>query len=41
MFIRLYELAKSINDEKLKKFCEEILKVYENNNINGHIVWEK
>jgi hypothetical protein len=41
MFIRLYELAKSINDEKLKKFCADILEVYEKNNINGHIVWKK
>jgi len=41
MFIRLYELAKASNDEKLKKFCEEVLRVYEKNNINGHIVWKK
>ncbi len=41
MFIRLYELAKKNNDIELIKFCEEILKVYEKNNINGHIVWEK
>ena len=41
MFIRLYELAKSQNDEELKKFCAEILEVFEKNNINGHIEWEK
>ena len=41
MFIRLYELAKSNTDTKLMKFCEELLQVYEKNNINGHIVWEK
>ena len=41
MFIRLYELTKKEKDEKLKKFCEEILNIYEKYNINGHIVWEK
>jgi len=41
MFIRLYELAKKEGEEKLKKFCEEILTTYEKYNINGHIVWEK
>jgi len=41
MFIRLYELTKKEKDEKLKKFCEEILTTYEKYNINGHIVWEK
>lgn len=41
MFIRLYELAKNNNDKKLMKFCEDVLQVYEKNNINGHIVWKK
>ena len=41
MFIRLYELAKKNNDKELIKFCEDVLKVYERNNINGHIVWKK
>lgn len=41
MFIRLYELAKTTNDEKLLKFCKAVLEVYENNNINGHIVWKR
>ena len=41
MFIRLYELAKSNNDKALMKFCEDILEVYEKNNINGHIVWKR
>ena len=41
MFIRLYELAKANKDEKLKKFCEDVLEVYEKNGINGHIVWER
>ena len=41
MFIRLYELAEKSKDAKLIKFCEEVLKVYEKNDINGHIVWDK
>ena len=41
MFIRLYELAKANNDKQLIKFCEEVLQVYEENNINGHIVWKR
>ncbi len=41
MFIRLYELAKKNKDEKLIDFCEQVLKVYEKNKINGHIVWKK
>lgn len=41
LFIRLYELAKSINDKETEKFCVEILEVFEKHNINGHIVWKK
>jgi len=41
MFIRLYELAKKSKDKKLQKFCNDILGVYENHDINCHIVWEK
>lgn len=41
MFIRLYELAKHNKDKELLKFCEEVLEVYETNNINGHVVWKK
>lgn len=41
MFIRLYELAKSEQNEELKKFCAEILETYEKNNINDHIVWKR
>ena len=41
MFIHLYELAKKENDKPLIKFCEEVLGVFEKNDINGHIVWEK
>lgn len=41
MFIRLYELAKKNGDKELINFCEQVLKVYEKNNINGHIVWKK
>jgi len=41
MFIRLYELAKKNSDKELTAFCEQVLKVYEKNNINGHIIWKK
>ena len=41
MFIRLYELAKNNNDKELMKFCEDVLEVYEKNNINRHIIWPK
>lgn len=41
MFIRLYELAKELKDEKLKAFCIAVLNVYEEHDINGHIAWEK
>lgn len=41
MFVRLYELAKSENNEELMKFCVDILAVYEKHNINGHIIWKK
>jgi len=41
MFIRLWETAKRLGDEKTLKFCEEILNTYEKYNINGHIEWKK
>jgi hypothetical protein len=40
-FIRLYEAAKANDDKQLKDFCLQILEVYNKNNVNGHIVWEK
>jgi len=41
MFIRLWEIAKEINDIQTMQFCEEILSTYEKYNINGHIIWAK
>jgi 5-methylcytosine-specific restriction endonuclease McrA len=41
MFIRLYELVKKEKNEKLIKFCIDILETYEKHGINGHIVWKK
>ena len=41
MFIRLYELAKIQDDQELIKFCTEVLEVFEKNNVNGHIIWER
>lgn len=41
MFIRLWETAKRIGDQETKRFCEEVLRIYEKYNINGHIEWKK
>lgn len=41
MFIRLYAASKAIGDKNMVNFCAQILKVFEENNINGHIVWNK
>lgn len=41
MFIRLYELAKSENNQELIEFCTNVLETYEKYNINGHIIWKK
>ena len=41
MFIRLYELTKSKNEQELEIFCKEILEVFEKHDINGHIEWKK
>lgn len=41
MFVRLYELVKSEKNEKLTKFCADVLKTYEKHDINGHIGWKK
>ncbi|CAK0763810.1 5-methylcytosine-specific restriction enzyme A [Gammaproteobacteria bacterium] len=41
MFIRLYDLAKSIDDQETMIFCTQILEVFEKNNVNGHIVWKR
>jgi len=41
MFIRLWQRAGEIGDEKTKKFCEDILNTYEKYDINGHIEWKK
>ncbi len=39
MFIRLYELARKIDDKETMRFCAEVLKVFEMNDVNGHIEW--
>ena len=41
MLIRLWESSIKIEDKKTKKFCEEVLNIYEKFDINGHIVWKK
>jgi predicted restriction endonuclease len=40
-FIRLYEAARTCGDKQLQDFCRQVLEVYEKNNVNGHIIWEK
>ena len=40
-FIRLYELAKEINDKQMQEFCRKILTLYEKNDVDSHIVWER
>lgn len=41
MFIKMLDSVKQTNDIELKEFLEDVLKVYEKHNINGHIVWKK
>jgi len=41
MFIRLWEAAQKIGDEKMKIFCETVLLDYEKFDINGHIEWKR
>lgn len=41
MFIRLYELAKAQNDEKIIDFCAEVLEVFEKKEVNCHIEWKR
>lgn len=36
-----YELAKNEKNSGMMEFYDEILKVYEKHNINGHIVWKR
>lgn len=40
-FIRLYGLAKKEKNKQLIDFCSQILEVFERNNVNGHIKWER
>lgn len=41
MFIHLYGLAKSEDNNELKQFCSDVLETYEKYDINGHIVWKR
>lgn len=40
MFIRLYQASESAGDTEMMAFCRDILAVYDQHDINGHIVWE-
>lgn len=41
MFIRLYELAKAINDQTMINFSRDVLKDFDRHKINGHIPWKE
>ena len=41
LFINLYNLADKENDEPLKRFCRDILQVYSEHDVNGHIEWKE
>ena len=41
MFIKLYELAKIENNKELIAFSQDLLKVFEKHDVNGHIEWKK
>jgi len=41
MFIRLYDLAKSLGDEETMRFCQEVLETFERHHINDHIEWKR
>ena len=41
MFLRLWETANKIDDEKTKNFLVKVLSAYEEFDINGHIEWRK
>ena len=41
MFIRLYELSRSVEDHETRDFCLDILEVFEKHNIDDHIKWKR
>ena len=41
MFIRLYQLSKSVGDDEMRDFCRNILEVFEDHDINDHIEWKR
>lgn len=41
MFIRLYERAKELGDEQNLAFFRDILRVYAQHGVNGHIKWKE
>lgn len=41
MFINLLRSAKATDDKHVIDFCESILKVFDDFNMNGHIEWKK
>ena len=41
LFVNLYRLAKAEGDDDLRKFCEQVLEVFEKFDMNGHIKGKK
>ena len=41
MFIQLYKLSESVGDYEIRDFCRNILEVFEEHNMNGHIKWKR
>ncbi len=40
-FIGLYELAKKNKEKQMQKFFTQILTLYEKNDVDSHIIWER
>lgn len=41
LFINLKRLAKQAGDKKIEAFASDVLKIYDEHGINGHIEWDK
>lgn len=41
MFTHLSELSESVGDREMRDFCRNILKVFEEHNINDHVEWKR
>lgn len=41
MFIHLCELSDSVGEHEMRDFCRNILKVFEEHNMNDHVKWKR